>query len=68
MFSLGVRGSGTDTAPPAGVTSRMAAAAAAAAGPRRHFLYCLMKDPPKDRKERTLLRNGQMTAVGGSST
>jgi hypothetical protein len=40
MFSLGVRGSGTDTAP---LGARVAAVAASAAGPRRQFLYCSMK-------------------------
>ncbi|KAJ7072416.1 hypothetical protein C8F01DRAFT_245469 [Mycena amicta] len=38
MFSLGVRGSGTDAAP---LNAR--GAAVAAAGPRRHFLYCSLK-------------------------
>ncbi|THH15663.1 hypothetical protein EW146_g4856 [Bondarzewia mesenterica] len=42
MFSLGVRGSGTDTAP---LGARVAAVAgvASATGPRRHFLYCSLK-------------------------
>lgn len=41
MFSLGVRGSGTETAPLGGLASR--AVAATTAGPRRHFLYCTLK-------------------------
>ncbi|KAF9478637.1 hypothetical protein BDN70DRAFT_879770 [Pholiota conissans] len=55
MFSLGVRGSGIDTAP---LTSRTAVTAAAATvnGPRRHFLYCTLKPDathkPKGRKSR----------------
>ncbi|KAJ6593820.1 hypothetical protein B0H19DRAFT_1205248 [Mycena capillaripes] len=42
MFSLGVRGSGTDAAP---LNARVSAAtvAGAANGPRRHFLYCSLK-------------------------
>ncbi|KAA1471694.1 hypothetical protein DENSPDRAFT_871704 [Dentipellis sp. KUC8613] len=42
MFSLGVRGSGTDTAP---LGARVAAVAGVAptTGPRRHFLYCSLK-------------------------
>ncbi|KAF4567661.1 hypothetical protein EYR40_006663 [Pleurotus pulmonarius] len=43
MFSLGVRGSGTESAP---LGARVAAAAAVAGGvtgPRRHFLYCSLK-------------------------
>lgn len=48
MFSLGVRGSGADAVPLGG------RAAVAAAGPRRHFLYCTMKQEPthKPRKSR----------------
>ncbi|KAJ7084305.1 hypothetical protein B0H15DRAFT_1023808 [Mycena belliarum] len=42
MFSLGVRGSGTDAAP-LGARVSAAAVAGAAAGPRRHFLYCSLK-------------------------
>ncbi|KAI0256417.1 hypothetical protein BJV78DRAFT_464591 [Lactifluus subvellereus] len=42
MFSLGVRGSGTDTAP---LGARVAAVAgmASATLPRRHFLYCSLR-------------------------
>jgi hypothetical protein len=40
MFSLGVRGSGTDTAP---LGARVAAVAESMTGPRRHFLYCSLK-------------------------
>ncbi|KIM83304.1 hypothetical protein PILCRDRAFT_439502 [Piloderma croceum F 1598] len=40
MFSLGVRGSGTDTAP---LGARVAAVAESMTGPRRHFLYCSFK-------------------------
>jgi len=43
MFSLGVRGSGTDTAP---LGARVAGAAS---GPRRHFLYCSLKPEPSTR-------------------
>ncbi|KAJ6586841.1 hypothetical protein DFH09DRAFT_909712 [Mycena vulgaris] len=42
MFSLGVRGSGTD-APPLGARASAATVAGAATGPRRHFLYCSLK-------------------------
>ncbi|KAJ7703284.1 hypothetical protein B0H17DRAFT_1157353 [Mycena rosella] len=42
MFSLGVRGSGTDAAP-LGARVSAAAVAGAATGPRRHFLYCSLK-------------------------
>ena len=57
MFSLGVRGSGTDTAP-LGVRVSAAAVAGAATGPRRHFLYCALKPEPaapKTRRSRELL-------------
>ncbi|KAG6862219.1 hypothetical protein C0995_002149 [Termitomyces sp. Mi166 len=52
MFSLGVRGSGADTAPLAGRTA--AAVAGAATGPRRHFLFCSLKSDtaPKSRRSR----------------
>jgi len=51
MFSLGIRGGGIDAAPLAG---RAAVAAAAVNGPRRHFLYCTLKQDsnPKGRKSR----------------
>lgn len=39
MFSLGVRGSGTDTTPLGGRVS----VASGIAGPRRHFLYCALR-------------------------
>ncbi|KAJ7209502.1 hypothetical protein GGX14DRAFT_630425 [Mycena pura] len=48
MFSLGVRGSGTDAAP---LNAR--GAAAAAAGPRRHFLYCSLKPEPQPQAKRS---------------
>jgi hypothetical protein len=57
MFSLGVRGSGTDTAP-LGVRVSAVAAAGAATGSRRHFLYCALKPEPvvpKTRRSRELL-------------
>jgi len=61
MFSLGVRGSGTE-APPLALNARTSAAAAVAAGaangPRRHFLFCSMKQEaptaPKTRRSREL--------------
>jgi len=40
MFSLGVRGSGDALAVP---LAGRAAVAAAVNGPRRHFLYCTLK-------------------------
>ncbi|THU95344.1 hypothetical protein K435DRAFT_755796 [Dendrothele bispora CBS 962.96] len=51
MFSLGVRGSGTDTA----LGTRVAAAAVAggASGPRRHFLFCTLKPEPVPRTRRS---------------
>ncbi|KAI0374150.1 hypothetical protein BV20DRAFT_988489 [Pilatotrama ljubarskyi] len=51
MFSLGVRGSGTDTAP---LGARVAAVAGAAtSGPRRHFLYCTLHNEPAARPKRS---------------
>ncbi|EPT04537.1 hypothetical protein FOMPIDRAFT_1156767 [Fomitopsis schrenkii] len=41
MFSLGLRGSGTDAAP---LGTRVAAVAGASTGPRRHFLFCTLND------------------------
>jgi hypothetical protein len=54
MFSLGVRGSGTDAAP---LGARVAAVAGAATGARRHFLYCSLKpeSAPRGRRSRELL-------------
>jgi len=57
MFSLGIRGSGTDTAP-LGARVSAAAVAGAATGPRRHFLYCALKPEstaPRTRRSRELL-------------
>jgi hypothetical protein len=57
MFSLGVRGSGTDTAP-LGARVSAATVAGAATGSRRHFLYCALKPEPavpKTRRSRELL-------------
>jgi len=50
MFSLGVRGSGADTAP---LAARVSAAAAASTGPRRHFLYCTLKTEPAPQSKRS---------------
>lgn len=50
MFSLGVRGSGTDTAYPTPTSQRVAAAAVA--GPRRHFLFCTLKNETKPSRSR----------------
>ncbi|KAG5342923.1 hypothetical protein E4T56_gene16203 [Termitomyces sp. T112] len=52
MFSLGVRGSGADTAPLVGRSA--AAVAGAATGPRRHFLFCSFRSDaaPKSRRSR----------------
>ncbi|KAI0675176.1 hypothetical protein C8Q78DRAFT_525638 [Trametes maxima] len=51
MFSLGVRGSGTDTAP---LGARVAAVAGTAtSGPRRHFLYCTLHNEPAARPKRS---------------
>ena len=53
MFSLGVRGSGTDTAP---LGARVAAVAGSAtSGPRRHFLYCSLHNesaPQRSKRSR----------------
>lgn len=51
MFSLGLRGSGADAVPLGG---RAAVAAAAVNGPRRHFLYCTLRQDTnhKSRKSR----------------
>lgn len=55
MFSLGLRGSGTDVQP---LGARVAAVAGATTGPRRHFLYCTLKAEnqakPKRSEDRTL--------------
>ena len=51
MFSLGVRGSGTDTAP---LGARVAAVAGSAtSGPRRHFLYCSLHGETNQRSKRS---------------
>ncbi|KAH9847163.1 hypothetical protein C2E23DRAFT_849784 [Lenzites betulinus] len=51
MFSLGVRGSGTDTAP---LGARVAAVAGTAtSGPRRHFLYCTLHSELAARHKRS---------------
>ena len=51
MFSLGVRGSGTDTAP---LGARVAAVAGSAtSGPRRHFLYCSLHGESTQRSKRS---------------
>lgn len=51
MFSLGVRGSGTDTAPLGG------RAGATGPGPRRHFLYCSLNDSKDAIKPRPKARD-----------
>ncbi|KAL0956014.1 hypothetical protein HGRIS_002189 [Hohenbuehelia grisea] len=53
MFSLGLRGSGTETGP-LGARVAAAVAAGAATGPRRHFLYCSLKPEttPRGKKSR----------------
>ena len=57
MFSLGVRGSGTDTAP---LGARVAAVAGVASAtlPRRHFLYCSLRPeqpvPARNRQRDTI--------------
>ena len=55
MFSLGVRGSGTDTAP-LGVRVAAVAGMASATLPRRHFLYCSLRQenpvPPRGQRRR----------------
>jgi len=53
MFSLGIRSDAA--AVPLG--ARVAAVAAAASGPRRHFLYCMLKPDkaaPRPRRSREL--------------
>ncbi|KAL6305220.1 hypothetical protein BKA93DRAFT_780508 [Sparassis latifolia] len=50
MFSLGVWGSGTDTAP---LGARVAAVAGVSTGLRRHFLYCTLKAEPTTRGKRS---------------
>ncbi|KAF9807581.1 hypothetical protein IEO21_08141 [Rhodonia placenta] len=49
MFSLGIRGSGTDPAP----LGRVAAVAGTAPGPRRHFLFCSLKSESTSRGKRS---------------
>ncbi|KAJ7594852.1 hypothetical protein C8J56DRAFT_1023330 [Mycena floridula] len=58
MFSLGVRGSGTDTTP-LGTRVATAAVAGGATGPRRHFLFCTLRPEviPRTRKSRELGNN-----------
>lgn len=51
MFSLGVRGSGTDTAPLG--TRVPAVAGSAPIGPRRHFLYCSLHPESTTRSKRS---------------
>ncbi|KIP11642.1 hypothetical protein PHLGIDRAFT_99474 [Phlebiopsis gigantea 11061_1 CR5-6] len=51
MFSLGLRGSGTD-APPLGARV-VAAVAGATIGPRRHFLYCPLKSESQAKPKRS---------------
>ncbi len=41
MFSLGMRGNGVESQP---LGARVAAVAGASSGPRRHFLYCTLKN------------------------
>ena len=57
MFSLGVRGSGTDTAP---LGARVAAVAGVASAtlPRRHFLYCSLRP-----EQPVLARNRQRDTI-----
>ncbi|EAU91293.2 hypothetical protein CC1G_11551 [Coprinopsis cinerea okayama7 len=52
MFSLGLRGSGTETTP-IGARVAVAAVAGAASGPRRHFLYCALKNESPQKNKRT---------------
>jgi len=51
MFSLGMRGNGADTQP---LGARVAAVASAQNGPRRHFIYCTLKNesPTRPKKSR----------------
>ncbi|KAJ3479120.1 hypothetical protein NLI96_g9287 [Meripilus lineatus] len=46
MFSLGMRGNGPESQP---LGARVAAVAGASSGPRRHFLYCALKNEPVTR-------------------
>ncbi|TFK22587.1 hypothetical protein FA15DRAFT_671380 [Coprinopsis marcescibilis] len=55
MFSLGVRGSGTEITP-IGARVAVAAVAGAASGPRRHFLYCTLKNDPATKKTKRAAR------------
>lgn len=48
MFSLGLRGSGLNTAPLAAPTGTVPGT-----GPRRHFLYCLLKAESSPRRKRS---------------
>ncbi|KZT66364.1 hypothetical protein DAEQUDRAFT_715034 [Daedalea quercina L-15889] len=50
MFSLGLRGSGTDAAP---LGARVAAVAGSSTGPRRHFLFCTLNDHNIHRSKRS---------------
>ncbi|KAI0085061.1 hypothetical protein BDY19DRAFT_967807 [Irpex rosettiformis] len=54
MFSLGLRGSGAD-AQPGPLSSRVATVAGASAlqGPRRHFLYCSLKNEAQAKPKRS---------------
>lgn len=58
MFSLGVRGSGTDTAPLGGLSSKMAAAS----GPRRQFLFCTLKEQRAEKKSKGVVPSSSSTA------
>jgi hypothetical protein len=59
MFSLGVRGSELDGAP-VGVGASAAASRIAPppAGPRRHFLYCSLREPGRDRDRQRRTASG----------
>ncbi|CCM05061.1 uncharacterized protein FIBRA_07267 [Fibroporia radiculosa] len=54
MFSLGLRGSGTDIVPLGTLGTRVAAVST---GPRRHFLFCTLKNeqPPRGKRSRELV-------------
>jgi hypothetical protein len=59
MFSLGVRGSGTDTAPVSTTGGRITTTA----GPRRHFLYCSLKEPSREKTKRSMSAANALAGV-----
>ncbi|KAI0786707.1 hypothetical protein C8Q75DRAFT_720477 [Abortiporus biennis] len=70
MFSLGMRGNGAESQPLGGTVRSAAAAAVAASssaiGPRRHFLYCTLKNEiAGNRGKKTVANHARRETIGG---